>query len=269
MASAKLGSCEISHITRVRFSGSSTPIQKILPRCKGVILRPSNDAERTISLGCSYHIAGKTKAQIEGYHHDLNEELAARANQDLSVSGNIYTNVVPMGTTFDNKADKEHFVYALNFALDHKQNFFTSQIDASSQARKATFIYEYGDKDQYLSTFEFFILHMWESVIDVQYNLKNQTRRLREFGRDKEINSGVESIRLHCAVIKEPILNLENYFFNYICGIGPLGKQGTLYLAGNSYEKAIMTSFSQGETKVDAAYNSCEYDIEFQVSIQC
>ena len=68
---------------------------------------------------------------------------------------------------------------------------------------------------------------------------------------------------------------VKSYFFNYVCGIGPLGKQGTLYLDGNIFKKAVMTNFGHGETRHDteedesAGRCSVSYDLTFQVSLQC
>jgi len=262
MPAGYLGSQEISEITKVTFSGSSSPVTKTMPKCKGALLKPSNKAERNISLYCYFGLAEKTKTQIEELHHDLNEELAARANQNLSVNGNIYEGVVARSTQFDIKALNEFFDYTITFGLHHSQGFSQTPGLKFPQTRSGWFRYQYGDADQELSEFRFHILHNYEVGIPCNYTIKEKTRVLREFGR------------LNCWLVNTPTKDIESYFFNYIAGVGPLGKQGTLNLNGNEFKKAIMTGFSQSDIKSNSnadgtGGSNVYYDIEFQVSLQC
>jgi len=276
--SAWLGSQQISHITQVSLNGSSSLITHLLPKSIGAILHPSGNATRSITLECAWLISGKTKAQIEELHHNLCEEVAQRSKQTLSVNGNLYTNVVPNSVDPEIMTLDEFFKYRMTFELDYSQDFFDCQIDMSDRPRVCYFNYEYGDKDQELSIFRFHILKNAEFSVGTSNSMVKKVRALRANGIEIELVGGVETIRAECWINQESKRTIEQYLFNYICGPGPLGKQGTLVWKDasvtNTFRKAILTSVSQeqsigGTNASGSGAGVAKYSLEFQVSLQC
>lgn len=271
--SAYFGSQHISQITLVSFKGSSNPIETIFPRAKGVLLQPSSKAQRTIELKCMWTIESHTKTQVEKLQHDLIEEVAERTEQNLSVNGNIYQSVIPISVSQEVLEQNEFFTYAIQFKLNYSQDFMNSLV-SSTQVRDGYFTYKYGDKDQEQSEFRYRFYNNWEAGFSVDFGVKEEVRKLKANGRDYELSGGKETIGLTCWLIQTPTQHIESYFFNFICGPGPLGKMGTLYLDGEIYKKVILTDFSQqlirpnkGSDGLGAS--TVYYDLSFILSIQC
>lgn len=270
--SAKFAGTTISHITRVQFRGSSSPIVRGVPRAWGVILLPCDKSDRSIELSCSFHITDMTKTEVESFQHNLCEFLAANSGEDLVVNGNIYKSVIPLSVDFVNMPQNEYFKYKISFQLDENQNFLNSSID-NTQVRSGYFQYRYWDAEQKESEFTFKVLHNWEASFSTDYDIREKGRGANQRWVPKELNGGIETVELACWVVREKCETIESYLHNYICGVGPLGKQGLLNLNGNIFENAIMVSLSQEESKGgcngDNLGKSTLYTVEFQVSLQC
>ena len=267
--SAYLGSQQISQITRATITGSSDPFVKEFPRSIGALLLPRNEADRQITLACSWHVSGQTKTQIEELHHDLNEEIALRSGQDLSINGNIFESVIPISTSFQVATVDDYFIYTLVFELSYEQNMKQCLTD-NTQVRDGYFNYAYNDANQAEATILFRFYNNWESAGAADFKRKEVTRKLRTNGVEKAVVSGIEIVTLDCWIIGEPIKDIEAYFFNYIAGSGPLGKQGTLNLNGVEYKKAVMTSFRGEPVKASEEDKStAKYEVQFKVSLQC
>lgn len=269
---AYLGSQQISKIARVTFSGSSSPLVKTFPRGIGALLNPSGNADRNISLHCFWAV-DTTKTEIERYQYSLNETLALRNRIDLSVNGNVYQNVIPRSCSQEILEQDEYFVYTMGFALDHAQSLLNSQVKIT-QVRDAYFLYEYGDIDQELSVFKFRFFDNWEAGISVDFDQKAYERGFRKSGTDLRVAGGVHKFALNCWIVREPTKELESYFFNFVAGSGPLGKKGTLYLNGYTYENVIMTAFANenitsGSGPTGVGQSNAKYTVEFQTSVQC
>lgn len=271
--STYLGSQQISQVTRVTFSGNSNPVESVFPRSLGVLLKPSNKAERIIELQCMWSIKDQTKTEVEKLQHDLVEEMVARREQNLSVNGNIYERVIVANISQKILEQNEYFVYTVQFRLHYAQDFMNSLV-SSTQVREGYFTYNYGDKDQEQSEFRIRFYNNWEAGFNGSFGNQEEIRKLMANGKTYNLSGGKESIELNCWLVQTPTQHIESYFFNLICGPGPLGKLGALYLDGETYTKVIMTNFSQelirgNKGSDNAGASTTYYSLTFVTSVKC
>jgi hypothetical protein len=271
--SAILGGVRISHITNVAFSGSSNPISLTFPRAIGALLKPSDEVDRRITIDCSWHIANKTKTEIEALHYNLGEEVAKHSRANLIVNDNTYQDVVPASVDFDVMTHNQYFRYSLDFILSDSQNFMQAQ-PSTTQVRDGYFQYKYQDKDQSFSEFRFRFYNNWEAAMPVSFSQLSRPRKFRTNAPVSNLNDGIVTIALSCWLAHTSVQHKEAYMFNYLCSCGPLGKIGTLFLNGNTYENVIMTGLNTGTSNggKDSEGNGSGtllYDLQFQMSLQC
>ena len=246
-SSALWNGTEISQISTLLFSGSSSVTTSTLPRCVGAILRPSGEAERTLTLQGQYLVGGQSKAVIEESQKNLGTFLSCTATGTLVVHGNTYTNLTPKSLTFENIIHNGYMVFTIEFELAHNSRALNSQIlptSGTTGARSATFNYTHGDINQSLSTFNFPIYHNVDLTIDTSWNLLKESRAVRSEGGSNRISGGEHRFTLNGWITDTSVNDIESYLYNFIMSIGPLGKKGTLTLGGVEYDNSIMTEFS-------------------------
>lgn len=255
---------EIAQEGRIKVSGSSSPTAFSFPRTIGALLKPQDDAQRYISIETFFAgFDNISKARIELLHHELHELFGARKKGTLIVNNNIYTNVIVTDNTFDVLTFNTHMTYTPQFELDFKQGFLNTPVNGQ-QLRAATFNYKRNNIDTgIVDNFIFPILNTFESGNSVDFIHKRSTRVPFENGTDRELAGGIERIHIQAAVNDDSIPNMEAYMVNYL--LGPLGKQGTLALAGNVFEDAILSNV----TSEVAIGSLLKYNLEFMVSLRC
>jgi len=241
----------ISQISTVTFSGSSSPTTSTLPRCVGSIVRPSGDAERTLTLSAAYLVGEQSKAVIEDSQKNLGTFLSCTAIGTLVVHGNTYTNLIPKSLNFDNVIHNKYLKYTIEFEIAHNSRAINAQIlpteGNTNGARPAFFLYSYGDVNQSLSTYNFPIYHNADLTTNTNWNIQKESRSVRSEGGLNRIAGGEHTIALNGWITDSSVEVIESYLYNFIMSIGPLGKKGTLTVGGIEYDNTIMTEFSSEE----------------------
>lgn len=262
----------ISHITRVTLSGDSGPLVDILPRAKGGLVRPSGQVDRKISLRCSFHCSGKTKTEMEGFQHDLNEQVALSDKSTLIVNGNTYEDVYLTNVNFNNVVNNEYLDYTIEAMLPHVGYFRDAQVN-TAQVRQCYFEYMYRRSSTDEGSFQFQFYNNFEMSSSVSFEDLKRPRTIFANGVLMKPVGGIEEVTLNCFLLKTPTKEIESYFYNMICGFGPLGKQGTLYLNGNEYRFAILRNVSHDDiisnSDADGGASMVRYTVTFTVSVQC
>lgn len=241
----------ISTISKVTFSGSSSPVVSGLARCIGKLVRPSGDASRTLVLQCRYNFSNLTKATVELTQYNLGVFMSKTPNGTLLVHGNTYTNLTVKSISFEEIIHNEYMKYTIEFELSPYSRALQSDIlvtDSGNGARSATFNYTYGDINQSLSSYEFLFLHNVDLTVNTSFDTQESERAVRSEGGYKRISGGLSEMKLTGWVVDTSVKNIDSYFYNINCSVGPLGKKGTLVLGGNTYENVLMTGCGTVET---------------------
>jgi hypothetical protein len=251
------------------FSGSSSPIVRYVPRCIGAFINPINDATRELTVNCWWASGGLesggvpfNKTQVEALHNALNEDLALGQTGTLIMHENTYVSVVPKSTSLPVIDKENRLTFSVVFELDSRQGFFDSQIHGD-RVRNGSFNYVVQDGNEVESSFNFPILHNWESANSAEYITKKFPRQQYIPTADQVLSGGVETISVECWLAESNVKDIDSYLANYL--IGPLGAQGTLNLDGNIYPLSVMT----GVTNQEHIVGSCVYTLTFLSSLKC
>jgi len=262
----------IAHLSSCSFAGSSSPMTDTFPRAKGALLRPSGTAERKLTLDCVWLGEGFTKTEIEWFQHNLIEQAALSDTGTLEVNGNTYEDVFISGINFNNVVNKERMEFSVDYVIPNA-SYFKNALINSAQVRPASFDYTYRKNDTEEGNFAFNVYNNFEAASSVSFDDFSRTRPIFSYGPLIKQAGGIEEITLNCFLIQSPTKEIESYFYNVICGFGPLGKQGTLSLNNNVYNRAILTSFSHTKIKSNSdssgGASHAEFTMTFNVSLQC